>query len=534
MMNIKEKNRQEENIIRSLTAERPQNTKELAQWKRRLSQETGQPIISNNQLLAAYFRLIPPNKVDPDIVQLLKKRAIRTMSGVAPVAILTKPYPCPGHCRYCPQQADVPTSYLANEPAVMRARHCHYDPIKQIHYRLRALIANGHQPTKIELIIIGGTWSYLPKKYQYWYVANCYAAANTYGKTIRRYRQNLSFNQLKKALAKEQTINESADYRLVGLTLETRPDCLTPKELARLREFGCTRVEIGVQIIDDRILHLNQRTTTVKDIVQATKLLRDWGFKITYHLMPALPGSSPDHDIAMYKKLFTDPRFQPDQIKFYPTVVVKGSKLYEDWLKGQYKPYSDNELIRVIKSCKMATPPYVRIVRLIRDIPKESIEAGNKITNLRQIIQRQGVQCHCIRCREVKDKAVDWSNLQLVTRRYRAGDGQEYFLSWESPDQSILFGFCRLYLPKQPANNPDLNNCALIRELHIYGILQPLGSQGQVQHRGLGQKLLAQAEKIAQEHHYSKVAIISGVGVSNYYRKFGYRLSHTYLVKAVL
>ena len=267
-------------------------------------------------------------------------------------------------------------------------------------------------------------------------MANCYAAANTYGKTIRRYRQNLSFNQLKKALAKEQTINESADYRLVGLTLETRPDCLTPKELARLREFGCTRVEIGVQIIDDRILHLNQRTTTVKDIVQATKLLRDWGFKITYHLMPALPGSSPDHDIAMYKKLFTDPRFQPDQIKFYPTVVVKGSKLYEDWLKGQYKPYSDNELIRVIKSCKMATPPYVRIVRLIRDIPKESIEAGNKITNLRQIIQRQGVQCHCIRCREVKDKAVDWSNLQLVTRRYRAGDGQEYFLSWESPDQS--------------------------------------------------------------------------------------------------
>ncbi|HRU90028.1 MAG TPA: tRNA uridine(34) 5-carboxymethylaminomethyl modification radical SAM/GNAT enzyme Elp3 [Patescibacteria group bacterium] len=533
-MNIKEKHQKEEKIIQSLVAKQPQNVQALAHWKRQLSRITGQPIISNNQLLAIYFKLTPPDKIDPNLVQLLKKRAVRTMSGVAPVAILTKPYPCPGHCRYCPQQVNVPTSYLANEPAVMRARHCHYDPIKQIHYRLRALTANGHQPTKIELIIIGGTWSYLPKKYQYWYIANCYAAANTYGKTARRYRQNLSLDQLKKAIAKEQTINESTRYRIVGLTLETRPDCLTPQELTRLREFGCTRVEIGVQIVDDHILRLNERTTTVQDIAQATQLLRDWGFKITYHIMPALPGSNPNHDIAMYKKLFTDPRFQPDQIKFYPTVVVKGSKLYEDWLKGQYKPYSDSELIRVIKECKAATPPYVRIVRLIRDIPKESIEAGNKITNLRQIIQKQGVQCQCIRCREVKDKAVDWSNLQLIIRQYIAGDGEEYFLSWESPDQSTIFGFCRLRLPTKPASNPYLSDCALIRELHVYGLLQPLGSQGQIQHRGLGEKLLIHAEKIAKEHHYSKIAIISGVGVRNYYRKFGYYLNHTYLVKAVI
>lgn len=531
-MNIK----LEKNLL-NLLANQPKTKDDLAKLKRQLAESSGQPISSNSQLLAAYNQLLTTKKIKPDLVllKLLKRRAVRTMSGVAPVAVLTKPWPCSGHCLYCPQQEAVPTSYLANEPAVMRAQHCHYNPSKQVHYRLRALLANGHQPNKIELIIIGGTWSYLPLKYQYWYIVNCFAAANSYGqKKPRHYLQALSLAELKKILLREQKINETAEYRIIGLTLETRPDCLTPTELDRYRQFGCTRVEIGVQAIDDRILKINQRTALVDDITRATKLLRDWGFKITYHFMPALPGSTPDHDIAMYQQLFSDPRFQPDQIKFYPTVVIKGSQLYQWWLNGRYQPYSDAELIRVIQACKEATPTYVRIIRLIRDIPEESIEAGNKITNLRQIIQQQGVHCQCIRCREAGDKTAELEQLQLIVKNYSAADGQEYFISWESLDQKTLFGFCRLRLPSKPAANHHLHGCALVRELHVYGQLQPPGTKGQVQHRGLGQRLLAEAEKIAKQQDWKKIAVISGVGVRGYYRKLGYRLNHTYLIKAML
>jgi len=520
-----------------LASQQAKTKNDLASLKRQLAELSGQPIISNSQLLSVYKQLLAKKQLEPSqlLLNLLKRRAVRTMSGVAPVAVLTKPWPCTGHCRYCPQQEAVPTSYLANEPAVMRARHCHYHPAKQVHYRLRALLANGHQPNKVELIVIGGTWSYLPLKYQYWYLTNCFAAANSHGQTKPRgYQQSLTLSQLKRALALEQKINETAEYRIVGLTLETRPDCVTPAELDRYRQFGCTRVEIGVQAIDDTILKINQRTATVADIARATKLLRDWGFKITYHFMPALPGSNPDYDIAMYRQLFSDPRFQPDQIKFYPTVVIKGSPLYEDWRAGRYQPYTDAELIRVIRTCKEATPTYVRIIRLIRDIPEESIEAGNKITNLRQIIQQQGVHCQCIRCREAGDKIAELDQLQLVVKNYPAADGQEYFISWESRDQKTLFGFCRLRLPSRPAVNSHLRGCALIRELHVYGQLQPPGTVGQVQHRGLGQHLLAEAEKIAQCQGWKKIAVISGIGVRGYYRKFGYHLSHTYLIKAVL
>lgn len=524
-----------EQALIKLINSQPQTRDDLTALKRHYAEISGQPMINNSQLLSAYSKLITAGKIAPNetFLKLLRRRSIRTMSGVAPVAVLTKPWPCTGNCLYCPQQSDVPTSYLSNEPAVMRAMHCHYNPHKQVNYRLRALLANGHQPNKIELIVIGGTWSYLPLKYQYWYIANCFAAANTYGHKERHYRQNLSLEQLKLAVTKEQKINESALYRIIGLTLETRPDCLTPEELDNFRFLGCTRVEIGVQAIDDQILALNRRTANVASITKATKLLRDWGFKITYHFMPALPGSTPDHDIEMYRQLFTDSRFQPDQIKFYPTVVVKGSQLYEWWKNDQYQPYSNEELIRVIRACKELTPTYVRIIRLIRDIPEESIEAGNKITNLRQIIQQQGVHCQCIRCREAGETTAELNQLKLVIKKYPAGTGQEYFISWESLDQQKLFGFCRLRLP-QNTENKHLRNCAIIRELHVYGQLQPVGTKGTVQHRGLGQRLIAEAEKIAQRQGYPKMAVISGIGVRNYYRKFGYRLHHTYLIKPVL
>ncbi|MHB8903530.1 MAG: tRNA uridine(34) 5-carboxymethylaminomethyl modification radical SAM/GNAT enzyme Elp3, partial [Patescibacteria group bacterium] len=374
--------------------------------------------ILNSDILKEYRDLLLKKeiKISLSLEKILRKRSIRTMSGIAPVAVLTKSYPCPGTCAYCPHESDVPASYLSNEPAVMRAIRCNYDPYKQVALRLHALENNGHEPTKIEIIVIGGTWSYLPKRYQYWYIANCFAAANDYQKlkiNLKRpaklekfksdlkaiYPQNLSLEKLTEILKREQKKNETAKYNIIGLTLETRPDYINDSELKTMRELGCTRVEIGVQAIDDKILKLNKRGHGVYEIAEATKMLKEYGFKVTYHLMPALPGATPQRDLEMFKQLFSDERFQPDQIKFYPTVVTAGSLLYRWYKAGKYKPYTDRELQELIVECKKVVPTYIRIIRLIRDIPGESIIAGNKITNLRQIMKDRGAKCNCNRCR---------------------------------------------------------------------------------------------------------------------------------------
>jgi len=480
-----------------------------------------------------------------DLEESLKKRSVRTMSGVAPVAVLTKPYPCPGHCAYCPHEPDVPVSYLPNEPAVMRAIRCDYDPFRQVVWRLKSLENNGHHPTKIELIVIGGTWSYLPTAYKYWYVANCFKAANDYSrlsakmfdsaynksttnnlKIFKPISAKLGLSALKLALAKEQHRNETSRYNIIGLTLETRPDYINKAEVVQMRELGCTRVEIGVQIVDDDILKLNLRGHGVLEIEQATRLMKQYGLKITYHLMPALPGATPIKDFQLFKRLFEDERFQPDQIKFYPTVVTKGSLLYQWYRQGKYKPYSDKTLQDLIIRCKAVVPVYVRIMRLIRDIPGESIIAGNKITNLRQVLQKRGVKCSCIRCREAKQGNAKSYKINILT--YQASGGREYFISADSLDKEILFGFCRLRIDK---NSPIAT--AIVRELHVYGELAPIGQKKLVQHRGLGKKLLKQAEKKVFSLGFKKIAVISGVGVRSYYRKLGYRLQGGYMVKSV-
>lgn len=507
--------------------------------------------ILNSDLLKAYRLLVLEGKIkrSDSWENLLRKRAVRTMSGIAPVAVLTKPYPCPGTCAYCPRQEDVPVSYLANEPAVMRAIRCDYDPYKQTVLRLAALENNGHEPTKIEIIVIGGTWSYLPIKYKYWYIASCFQAVNDYARLRKKiittdyrnedaeknffktklkssYKTSDSLDNLKYALKKEQAKNETAWYRIIGLTLETRPDYLNEPEVLEMRELGCTRVEMGVQAIDDKILELNQRGHGIKEIADATNLLRKYGFKITYHLMPGLLGSSPARDLKMFKQLFSDKRFQPDQIKLYPTVVIEGSLLYSWYQQGKYRPYSDKVLQRLIIECKQIIPEYVRIIRLVRDIPGESIVAGNKITNLRQIIQNKGIFCRCIRCREVKSGKI--GEFKINIRSYEAAGGREYFISADSKDNNILYGFCRLRLDQGSPIAP-----ALIRELHVYGQLVSLGSQQKVQHSGLGRQLLAKAEELAKQGNLSKIAVISGVGVRGYYRRLGYRRQNTYLFKKI-
>lgn len=524
--------------------------------KRRLAKKYGIAMIKNSEILKAYRELVNSGlkKEQPAFLVLLRKRSVRTLSGIAPVAVLTEPFPCPGQCAYCPTEKDVPQSYLSNEPAVMRAIRCEYDPYTQVTMRLRALVNNGHSPNKIELIVIGGTWSVLPEQYKYWYILNCFKAANDFDKNTKyniqntKYKTKTSVKTLKKLLAEEQRKNESTEYKIIGITLETRPDYIDEKEVLEMRDLGCTRVELGVQAIDDGILKINKRGHGVAEIATATKLLKDFGFKVTYHIMPGLPGSTPARDIKMYKQLFTDGRFQPDQIKFYPTVVTKGSLLYRWWRAGKYKPYTDKQLENIIIKCKEATPPYVRIIRLIRDIPSESIVAGNIITNLRQVIQQRGVTCRCIRCREAKDQKFKIKNLELRITEYKASAGKEYFIAAESKDGNILYGFCRLRLPYQTQStisNDDnaansilntayciLKNAALIRELHVYGELVPAGGQKKVQHAGLGKKLLAAAEKIAKENGYKKIAVIAGVGVRDYYRKRGYELTdYGYMTK---
>ena len=314
--------------------------------------------------------------------------------------------------------------------------------------------------------------------------------------------------------------------------METRPDYIKEEELLEMRELGCTRVEIGVQAIDDKILKLNKRGHDVNAIIKATKILRQFGFKITYHFMPGLPGSNPKKDLQMFRELFFSPDFQPDQIKFYPTVVTKGSLIYKWWKQGKYKPYTTKTLENLIIKCKKIIPPYVRIIRLIRDIPGESIIAGNMVTNLRQVMKDRGVRCRCIRCREVRDKKINKNNLNLKIINYKVNGGEEYFLSYESRDKKFLYGFCRLFLSNEKNLLINKNPLSIVRELHIYGELTSIGDK-KIQHTGLGKKLLGLAEKISRENNYKIIVIISGIGVRDYYRKQGYRLKNSYMIKNI-
>lgn len=544
---MQEQNAKIKKAVTDLVLSKIQNRAELTAANRKMAKELGVKMLTSAELIKVYRELLGKKIIErnADFERLLRKRSVRTLSGIAPVAVLTKPYPCPGKCAYCPTEKDVPQSYLSNEPAVMRAIRCGYDPYVQVQDRLRALIANGHEPTKIELIVIGGTWSHLPKKYKYWYIANCFKAANDL-KTppqpspIREEgdsrkiitaetRKVLSIKKTKvnlETLLLEQRRNEKAKYKIIGLTLETRPDYINEKELHEMREFGCTRVELGVQALDDEILKLNKRGHGVKEVADATCLLKQFGFKVTYHIMPGLPGSTPEKDFKMFSLLFSDKRFQPDQIKFYPTVVTKGSLLYRWWKQGKYIPYTEEVLRKLIIKCKKVIPEYVRVIRLIRDIPGESIVAGNVITNLRQIMQKEGMTCRCIRCRECqREEKIDFKKAVLDIKEYESADGVELFLQYLSENTGNLLGFCRLRLPNDKAKS------AMIRELHVYGELTSIGDEAQVQHSGLGRRLMAEAESITRKKGFKEISVISGVGVRPYYRFLKYKLKNTYMIK---
>lgn len=522
-------------LIKLLSRVSAESRNDFDMQKRKICRRLKIPAPTSVELLKVYLKLVKSKGIKPNL-QLenwLKKREIRTLSGVAPIAVLTKPYPCPGKCAYCPSEKGMPKSYLSNEPAVMRAVLTKFNPYTQVKTRLDALKQNGHLTDKCELIIMGGTWSYLPEKYQTWFIKRCFDAFN--------HRPGGASARTAKDLAQAQKRNEGAKHRCIGLTLETRPDYITEKEVRRWRELGATRVELGVQHLDDKILKLNLRGHDAAETARATKLLKQAGFKITYHLMPNLPGSTPQKDLAVFKKLFSDPDFQPDQLKIYPCVVVKGSLLYRWWKQGlpaqagKFRPYTDKQLYSLLVKIKKLIPPYVRLTRLIRDIPAESIEAGNKISNLRQMLkQNPAVKCRCIRCREIGNQKSVIGNWKLEIRNYPASGGVEYFLSFEDQKTDKLAAFLRLRIPPKKEVNfiSELQDAAMIREIHTYGQMVAVGKKGRAtQHLGFGKQLIVEAEKIAKKQGFSKIAVISGIGVRAYYKKLGYKLTGTYYIK---
>ncbi|MEK7524140.1 MAG: tRNA uridine(34) 5-carboxymethylaminomethyl modification radical SAM/GNAT enzyme Elp3 [Patescibacteria group bacterium] len=504
-------------------------SRQLHDMKMQYAEHFGVSPPPNSELINAYRALIKLGKVteNREFSTLIRKRGIRTLSGVSPVAVLTKPLGCPGRCVFCPTEENVPKSYLSNEPAVMRAIINDYDPWKQVTRRIETLHENGHPTDKIELIVMGGTWSSHPKPYQVSYIRACLNAMN--GKKSR-------------TLAEAQKINETAAHRCVAITLETRQDWIDEKEVLRMRMLGCTRVEIGAQTLYDDVLDLVKRGHRTDATIHATQLLKDAGFKISYHMMPNLPGATVERDIAMFKELFDNPAYKPDMIKVYPCMVVPFSELKLWMEQGRHKPYTDEELLEIIFKIKPYFPRYLRVTRLIRDIPATSIIAGSKVSNLRQValkmMAEKGLYCQCIRCREIRGEPVEAKNIELRIMDYEASQGREFFLSFDDASRDKLCALLRLRFSSYSLQGKkhfikELEGAALLRELHTYGAQVPISEHDELasQHMGFGKRLVAKAEEIAKQHGYKKMAVISGVGIREYYRKLGYELEGTYMTK---
>lgn len=503
-----------ESIIYKLTKAEIKTRDDLAVVKRLASKEYKTSFPGNVNLLKAYHELVKNGKIrqSTKIERILRLKPIRSLSGIVNVSILTKDYPCPGECIFCPTQKGVPKSYLDTEPAVMRAILNQYNPQKQIEMRLRALKNIGHPTDKIELRIIGGTWNFYPKKYQTWFVKKSFDACN---------------QKISRSLSDAQKLNEKAKHRIIGLSIETRPDFINKEEIKRLRMLGVTWVELGIQSIYDDVLKINKRGHSIKESIQATKLLKDAGFKVCYQMMLNLLGSNLRRDEEMFEQLFSNFDFQPDFLKIYPCALLKEAPLYRWWKEKKYKPYKDKELIDLVGLIQEKVPHYVRIQRIVRDIPSKMIVAGAaKISNLAQIITGN---CKCIRCREIRDNYNFKEKLYLFRQNYGASGGKEIFLSFENKNQTKLYSLLRLRITS--------DNKAIIREVHTYGQLQSLNNlnrEKSPQHKGLGKKLIKMAEEIAKkEFEINRISVISGIGVREYYRKLGYRLKDTYMVKFI-
>lgn len=462
-----------------------------------------------------------PFLTDSELVEAMKTRSVRTESGVAPFAVMMKPFYCPGECIYCPLEEGMPKSYLSDEPAAQRAKALNFDPVKQVEGRIKQMDETGHITDKIDLIVIGGTFGSYPESYKREFFKGMFEAVN---------------GVKSESLLEAQKLNETAKRRVVGISVETRPDWVSEAEIRLWRELGVTKVQLGVQAFDEEILKKIKRGHSLDEVAEATRLCRDAGLKICYHFMPNLPGTSPEKDIEMARLMFGDSRFGPDYLKVYPAMTIEGTAMYEMWKRGEYQPYGEKKLIGVLKEIKAMTPGWCRIDRLIRDISKKWVSAGTARTNLRQVLQKElkeeGRQCRCIRCREVRGGVYDTKVELRIDERESLG-GKEVFLSYEN--DSSLFAMLRLRLPYKQEKMifDELSGAAIVREVHAYGQVAEIDTSDTVktQHRGLGKRLMFKAEEIAKERGFKRVAVISAIGTREYYKKLGYVLEGTYMVK---
>lgn len=466
-------------------------------------------------------------------VSILRKKPMRTISGVAIVAVMTSPEECPhGRCIPCPggPESNTPQSYTGYEPAAMRALINDFDPFLQTRSRLEQLKAIGHPVDKIDFILMGGTFTARPPFYQEWFVRRCFDGLNG--------EESTSLKEAKKK-------NETAISRCIGLTVETRPDWFRLQHADQALELGATRVELGVQTVHDDILFIMERGHTIKDSIYATRIAKDSGFKVCYHMMPGLPGSDEKRDVESFQTIFEDPCFKPDMIKIYPTLTIKGTRLYEMWKNGDYIPLSTDKASKLIAKLKGYVPEWVRIQRIQRDVPSPYIDAGVDKSNLRQIVeaemQKHGETCRCIRCREIGHKSlkeefeIDEENIGFDCVHYEASVGEEVFISLVENKHDVLVGYLRL---RDVVNSHRFElarrPCMIIRELKVLGRELSIGQRSDKgwQHRGYGKELIDEAERICLEEFDKKqLFVLSGVGVKEYYRKLGFIDDGMYLGK---
>ncbi len=498
---------------------------------------------AKDELVSAYREFKREVGINETIEERIRMKPTRTNSGVAVVTVLTKPYPCPGNCIYCPNDPSMPKSYIASEPGAQRALANKFDPYAQVYNRLVALKNIGHNIEKVELIILGGTWSFYTDQYQLSFIYKCFQALNDINKNSTTYippKEGALEEVTWEDLEKQQKRNESAYCRNVGLVLETRPDFITEQELLKMRSVGTTKVQIGVQTLSNRILKKNEVGRDNKDVQKAFSLLRRMGFKIHAHWMPNLYGSSVKKDIADYKKLWSK-KYCPDELKIYPTSIIENTKLNNLYKQGLYKPYTEKELIKLLKKVLPITPRYCRLTRIIRDIPSNEIVAGNRTTNLRQIVQqemeKEGKKIQDIRSREIRGERVKLAQLQFEEIEYETTVSKELFLSFNTKDKDKICGFLRLSLPKEKYKNThfieELKGCSIIREVHVYGkVLGIEGeSSGESQHLGLGKRLIERAEEISKDNGFKKISVISAIGTREYYKKRGFKNISLYMHK---
>ncbi|HEY3420229.1 MAG TPA: tRNA uridine(34) 5-carboxymethylaminomethyl modification radical SAM/GNAT enzyme Elp3 [Methanomassiliicoccales archaeon] len=456
----------------------------------------------------------------PLVLNVLRRKPVRTLSGVAVVAVMTSPAPCPhGKCIFCPGGVDnnSPQSYTGKEPAALRGANFEFDPEQQVRGRMQQLETIGHGTEKVDLIIMGGTFTSRERAYQDEFVKRCFDGLNGIVSTT---------------LTEAQEMNETSEHRCIGMTIETRPDQFTPEICENVLRLGTTRVEFGVQILDDTILSSVNRGHSVSSVTDATKVAKDAGIKVCYHVMPGLPGSSMEKDVGSFRTMFEDERFRPDMVKIYPTLVVKGTKLYDLWLNGEYQPLDTEAATETISEMLRLVPRWARIQRIQRDIPVPLIEAGVDKGHLRELaearLRQKGETCHCIRCREVGLKGItafERKDVELRIESYRASGGIEDFISLELPEQDGLVGFVRLRRGEGTE--------AMVRELKVFGLMAKIGQDGNVQHRGFGKELLSLAEQRAKDHGYDALRVTSGVGVRRYYVSLGYARKGPYMAKGL-